>query len=519
MSAEKTGERSLIRTAFPGILLVAAALVIVVLAVRLPHTVRAQSAESSSAAGSVLDPSAIPPIPAGAILHVVATTQVKSPDPMPPKPKKQPKESEARNAVWIGRMGGVICQTITRTESDHWIDADGERRHSTISSAWDVPEKQGGRSELLEADGSRTIVVSTKSSHESTWTDVNVTDADDWATDNNPELADPEDQSPEQRIMGTADPMMYRSLVVSGTLEVRDRGLGSLLRIRARSTLLRSAETRGTGVDHYRIDIGMYRDGGNREMTATLIADLRQADLVPVQVKGHFSSQSWVTDYQVVEWLPTDKVPLNAFRISIPEGARVHVNRSASSVATTSSPAPGDIWWLGSRFDGLRSTGKTRLVKNTTDYQVMLEPGSAPVMADEGRPRLSDQQVIAEYTPDGKPGNMTRNLTENTLKVITMPHTGSSTWEKKFAIAASMMPGDSHTPDWVMQTEWTRVRGTRALRLHHGFTFGDGTTTGRIHPTFDYLVFDLGDSTVMIQGACSKPGQVERAAEALISAK
>jgi hypothetical protein len=110
---------------------------------------------------------------------------------------------------------------------------------------------------------------------------------------------------------------------------------------------------------------------------------------------------------------------------------------------------------------------------------------------------------------------MLKDYTGTSLKVISMPRTDSSTWDAAFQSAQEQMPGDRDDA-WIMRRSWTTVAGRRALLLHHEYRWGNGTVHGRVVMTTDYLVFQMGDSTVMVQGACTKPGLVERAAETMV---
>ena len=464
----------------------------------------------------------------GDVLHVVAATEATD-LPIPQPPKTQPPRPGIH---WGGMRAFAVSPPVQdRIEAEHWLDRARNRRLSVQSRL--VTYESGAWSrqltELLEVDGVRTNLLSTKSSGSGTSTMASQNSVNDTASTADWALPDQQVESPEAQLRDTSDPSVYFSVLSGGTLNTPRDVDGKPTVTRDRATLLGQAVVDGVPVYRLQIVSSSYWRISRGGVDTTLVADVRRSDYFPVRVEGVWTyfgtgqggrktggdqGQRWVTVYHAVESVPPSHFPDSAFRIDIPKGVAVQSNlRVPPDQVASSTPFP--VEWLGQQFDALRFTGSFRKTSGAREYELMVLPDSAPLMADDSRPKISPDQVVAEYTPSGAPSNMLKDYTGTSLKVLSMPRTDPSTWEAAFQSAQEQMPGDRDDA-WIMRRSWTTVASRRALLLHHEYRWGNGTVHGRVVMTTDYLVFQMGDSTVMVQGACTKPGLVERAAEAMV---
>jgi hypothetical protein len=198
--------------------------------------------------------------------------------------------------------------------------------------------------------------------------------------------------------------------------------------------------------------------------------------------------------------------------VSLPEGSRWRVNRRlAASEIPSATVIPAR--WLGDDFGKLRSTGFLRLLDHGVEYESMRMPGSASVRADEARPDLGETYVLAEYTPDGSLGNMGQKDTP-VLKAITFSRVDPREWQADSR--ADMSSGVTTAG----RTEWLTVAGHKALAIHRGAVAApDPPTSPNVGVTIDYLIVDMGDSTVLLQGANTGYRLLEQAATKLVPAR
>ena len=512
-----------------GVVLVAAAVLFAAFALR-PGRAPFGTPVPTASAAVVLHNALAAVSERGDVLHVVATTDTTD------LPVPQPLRSRPRKTASVKQMMAPYVfdpPVLDRVEAEHWLDRAGGRRHSVLLRlfAYRSGRSSDQRTELLEAGGVRTNVFSASSSGSGTSTMASRNTVNDEASTADWELPDQQVENPDAQLRDTSDPSVYFSVLSGSALNTPRDVNGRPTVTHARATLLGQSTVDGVAVYRLRIVSSSYWQVTRGGVDTTLVADVRRSDYFPVRVEGVWTyfgtgpggrktggdqGQRWVTVYRAVESVPASRVPDSAFRIDIPKGVAVRSNLKLPADRIASA-TPFPVEWLDRQFDGLRFTGSFRKTSDAREYEVMALPDSAPVMADDARPQISPDQVVAEYTPTGAPSNMLKDYTGTSLKVVSMPRTDPSSWEAAYGSAQEHMPG-TWDDAWIMRRSWTTVAGRRALLLHHQVRWGNGTVHGRVILTMDYLVFQMSGSTVMVQGACTKPGVVERAAEALTPA-
>lgn len=470
-------------------------------------------------------------------LHVVATTessQLPVPEPMQPQPagssrkRHGHKDGPAGPLVLPGPPTVLLRDTL---QEEHWLDRVHGRRRSTVLRfrSWESGAWSRELTELLEKDGLRTNVLMTGSSGEASSTQASVNTTNDRSGTKYWSILDRERRAPEEQLRDTSDPDFYFELLSGGALGAPNDSDSPYPPATTSVTLADESVVDGVPVYVLRVTSSSRSEDGTSGSDTTLTVSIQRSDYLPVRVEGTQTTLpidrsatrpgfTWVTRYNTVETLAATKVPRSTFRLDIPEDVAVKSNTLEPPERIAAS-TPFGVDWLGRHFEGLRFTGSFRTTRDTTEYELWVaEIQTAQAMADSARPELSRVQTVAEYTPDGTQSNLMTSTIGPELKVISMPRTDPKTWEAAFSSAEDQMPG-KHDDAWIMKRTWMRIDGRKALRLHHRWRWGNGTAHGHIILHIDYLVIDRGDSTVMIQGALAKPGQIERAAKALVRAK
>lgn len=453
----------------------------------------------------------------GEVLHVIAVTSYGfAPVPTPKVATATvltglvatlPQESTHRH----GPPDPRIFASLRRLESEHWLDPSGDRRHSinlAISSADIGGDWDRVRYDVLQRDGIRTKYDSGRSrGNDATSSWVSVTDLPDYAPFfGQGDIADPRNEGPDAQLMDTADPGLYYSLLSSAALTAPPDVDGKPAIVHTTATLLGDAVVDGVPV--YRLRIVNFWSPATKvpwPIETSVVADVRRSDYLPVRVQGETGGRTWTTTYTTMETIPRSHVPSSAFGIDIPAGTLTRVSHRIKA-GDVASATPVPISWLGRSFEGLRFTGYFRHIVNFWEYEEMREPDSAPVQADNDRPAINTDQVIAEYTANGGPGNMNETYSTD-LKVISMPRTGRKVWDSTLAQWRKQFLGREFA------AKWTTIDGHPALLLDHGGIWGKSRIS------IGYLIVDTGTATVMLQGANSAPGQLERAAKAMVRAK
>jgi hypothetical protein len=196
------------------------------------------------------------------------------------------------------------------------------------------------------------------------------------------------------------------------------------------------------------------------------------------------------------------------------------VQEVPGTTVTPSRPYPADkiasavdfpVLWLSRKLGDLQFTGVFRRTENSTEYSSHVGSDNVTIQADNTRPKLSPVQVTAEYSPKGKPANEEQGQTTPGVKVISMPRTDPSGWERAFREARGNMYGEAQSAD----ITWTTVGGHKALHMRHEWRWGNGTPKGHVTMSVDYLAIDYGDATVLVQGANTPRGHVQKVANDL----
>jgi hypothetical protein len=416
---------------------------------------------------------------------------------------------------------------IDRTDAEHWIDRTRNRvRSNTARRTRDMAGQwRTDRLDQLVANGRQQKVQSVDGGgmrSEPDFFERSVADTETGI----PELGDPGVQEPSLQLRDTSDPHVYLALLKGRPLNAPPDVNGEPMVTRTSAQLLKTGSIDSSSTYTLRVVSSSYWQiskgvGTNTTLTVTV----RASDYLPIRVEGvqrGYETDSagrksetegmttWTTVYTVMETLRADQVPSDAFRLKLPSGTvkRSNTPWPAEKIA---SAVDFPVTWLSARYKKMRFTGTFRRTENMPDSTSHANPENATVEADQSRPTISPLQVVAEYSPSGKPAAHDKKQTTPGIKVISMPRTDPSGWERAFRTAQGNMFGDTSPAE----IAWTTVKGRRALHLRHEWRWGNGTPKGHVTMSVEYLVIDLGESTVLIQGAGTSRGQVEKAAGAL----
>jgi len=211
----------------------------------------------------------------------------------------------------------------------------------------------------------------------------------------------------------------------------------------------------------------------------------------------------WLTRYPVLESLPRSAVPAEVFRPAIPKGVPITADYHVSAdQAARMRNVP--LNWLGPTWNGLELTPQPRIseqpfrFRSEPSTRTPLLGGHADIMerADAERPRLAERWLEAEYALASAPPSSFMQQGRD-LKVISTRR--------------------------IPLNEWTSPRGSKVSSLTVNgrsarlATMTTGSTSNGAYAqwTLSYLIVDMGDSTVLLQGIDISRRDLERAARGL----
>lgn len=258
------------------------------------------------------------------------------------------------------------------------------------------------------------------------------------------------------------------------------------------ATLVGSTET--SGVPTYRL---RFDTPGLDQGTQTVLVDVRRSDFLPVLVKGtewylddgvRMVWREWTTRYEVMEVMSRYELPDSAFQLAIPAGLPHH-----SDYALTVSQASREhegirAYWLGASF-GERSLDSDRLRYERSEGRLfaMGNPRRIRDLLGMVRPRFGPRSITAQYGADDD-------------------------WRVQTITFTPVPRGGWRFPQGT-QTQELMVQGRPAVLASHraGLFRGDASESGEVR----WLVVELDDATVLLQGWDVSPQEMIAAAEQL----
>jgi hypothetical protein len=542
--ADARGRAGAVRTHLPRTLLVRVGVVLagaaVVLGALMLQTARSPIGVpvQKASAAQILSGALAAVNDSSTVLHVIAstdTTLLLAPRPTPiasaptPLPPGIQHPTNLKGGPFFGGPPLHRHEMGRHIEAEHWIDGVNGRKRTvnTRTIQWSDGTPASARTDQLivgrletllktEASGAQPVAWERYvDDPDSTLYGVLMEDAPDeitgWLTD-------------------TSNPDVFSALLNGHAPEVPTPETPGAYPAVTRTSTLLLGESDLNGVPVYRVQVAstvFWPTMPDEGTDTTIVASVRRSDYRPVQVEGiqrgyrtedghrveRPNGMSWVTRYRTVESLESSRAPDAAFRKSLPAGTDVRINMPYPA-ATVASSVDFPVLWLPESFSGLRFTGSFRKLVNREEYEWYIaqdnDVNNAALEADVHRPEIGGRvKVIAEYSPRGVPANRDGRQTTPGIKVISMPRTSPKTWERAFL--------EQRTSS--AKATWTTVNGRRALHRRDEWRTGNGTRNGHITRTAEYLVFNWGNATVMVQGGGTKRGEIERAAKTLVRVK
>jgi hypothetical protein len=237
---------------------------------------------------------------------------------------------------------------------------------------------------------------------------------------------------------------------------------------------------------------------GTSAWGVTVRADVRRSDHVPVRMTGerwnliggkHVVAEVWSARYVVAQIQPRSSVPSGAFDFAFPPGTIPRADYAVTPAQAVSFPSLKPRW-LGATFAGYGlGEGKLRYrSRPPADKDMRFSP---PTARGEHRPDFGSRWIQAEYGSTVPTSHRARSASR-AMTVLSYPKVPREQWPSFDRGTATM-------------TATVMVGGMQVLRATSAQGWSDVT----------YLVLDLEDATVVIEGIGATPAELDSAVRSL----
>lgn len=239
-----------------------------------------------------------------------------------------------------------------------------------------------------------------------------------------------------------------------------------------------------------------------------LRADVRRSDYVPVRMSGERwnlirgkreIAEQWSARYVVVETLPRGSVPSGTFEFEFPSGVVPLADFSVTTTQAVSFPSLKPRW-LGASFGG-DSLSDARLRYRSRPPVEFRFVGTFPSpyqLAESRRPDFATRWIQAEYGSRGVSQPGPPQGAPHDLIVLSYPKVPREKWPKfdKWAAVSTATVG-----------------GRPAVRATYTQKYGSNGVASSWLVT--WVVLDLEDATVVIEGIGATPAELDSAVRSL----
>jgi hypothetical protein len=400
----------------------------------------------------------------------------------------------------VGSTNGQVVHAVIRTEvgsrieaseSDIWVDPKRSITRETLRILY-APMPTPPRQEILVRDGMATVYYPAGQGGVAS-PSASKTDATSAAGG-----------------LSSDDP------VARGDLNAYRRLLAS-----REATITRPSDVDGIPTYRLRIDTGSGTTDGT-----TLVVDVRRSDFVPVRLEGtHWDLNkgkteilaTWTSTYPLVDSVARSRVPSGTFDLALPPKTSVSADYgvTASTAASMTSPV---VWWLGPTYGGHTMRGSRLRYKQVPQVRAWTDMAPAETWPPYTTPGVDVHWVEAGYPAP--------TFVRVGGKQIPATSTASASEFRSFPPAVPFgITVFSFNP--IARSQWKFHPGAAARTVTASgrkallatFTRSQSGSGAREIWDMSFLVLDMGQTTVVLQGEGIPPEQLIRAAASLRQVK